>query len=152
MLREKLQLFEVLDTEALCAHVIRRSGFQLGHYEFENCLTFLIETAWEYSLTYQPSVPPRFAVHLKGLLGRRLVDWQRTRNGRTKWQFADRTYERVLPTFTSLDDRPVEAVDPQSVDAGAYSDSVARRVLRTRDSEQAGHDVEVGEAAAADAA
>ena len=39
-------------------------------------------------------------------LKRRLIDWRRSRMGLTRWQFRDRVYERTLPSFHPLTDRP----------------------------------------------
>ena len=107
LLNAKLALHEVDDVEGVCISAIRKAGLRLEHYEFEECLTYLIETSWELSLGYERGdFPSRFGVYLSRRLQQRLSDWQRSRNGRTKWQFADRTYIRPLPSLVSLEHRP----------------------------------------------
>ena len=41
-----------------------------------------------------------YALHI---LRQRVIDWDRKRLGRTKWQFKDKTYERPRPQLVSLD-------------------------------------------------
>jgi len=107
LLNAKLALHEVDDVEGVCISAIRKAGLRLEHYEFEECLTYLIETSWELSLGYERGdFPSRFGVYLSRRLQQRLSDWQRSRNGRTKWQFADRVYTRSLPSFVPLEHRP----------------------------------------------
>lgn len=147
MLQGKLSLYEVEDVESLCARVIQHSGLELSFHDHELLLAFLVETAWEISLTYQPSTPPRFAIYLQGILRRRVVDWQRNRNGRTRWQFADRTYERPRPQFCSLDDRLDEAEPGVSVDDEVHSRADLSRILGTGSSSTARTNDTLGTAA-----
>ena len=107
LLNAKLQLHEVEDVEGVCVSVIRRSGLELSHHDFEDCLTYLIETSWELSLRYEKGDhPSRFNFYLGRRLRIQLSEWQRRRYGRTKWQFADRTYIRPLPSMVSIEHRP----------------------------------------------
>jgi hypothetical protein len=104
LLSSRWVLHEVTDVEAVCASTLNRSGLQLSHADREDCLAFLLETAWKLSLAYDAGGrESRFGVYLSRKLNQRLVDWQRSRNGRTRWQFKDRTYERKLPELVSLD-------------------------------------------------
>src|ERR1043166_9721818 len=108
MLHGKLVLHDVRDAEALAAFVIGRSGLELSEQDNEELLTYLIETMWEMSLHYDNN-GIRFSTWATSTLKRRVVDWQRGNGGRTKWQFANRTYERQLPSFVALDDREERA-------------------------------------------
>ena len=104
MLPGKLVLHDVADAEGLCARIIQRSSLTLSFHEHEDLLAFLVETAWELSLSYEPgdlSFPPNFSTYANTILSRRCFDWKRGRSGRTKWTFSDRVYERALPTLLS---------------------------------------------------
>lgn len=119
-----LPLHDVRDTEAFCRSVITSSRLKLSRDDYDDCLAFLISTAWELSLRYDPGdSPPRFSTYARNLLARRLIDWQRKRFGRTKWQRAGgRTYERERVKLISLDahdserDPLVESLAARSVD------------------------------------
>ena len=133
MLNGKLSLFEVEDVEALCSRVIEQSQLELSFHDREDLLAWLLATAWQISEDYEPSDPPRFAVHLKGLLRKRIIDWQRGKY-RTRWQFADRTYERAQPILVPLEDRPDVPDHAQSVDVDVHSEAALRGLLRERGS------------------
>jgi len=144
MLSGKLALHDLADTEGLCAHVIQRSSLNLSYHEHEDLLTYLVETAWELSLTYRPGAGP-FSAYAAVRLRQRCTDWKRSQ-GRTRWQFSNRTYERTLPSFTTLDDRP-DGSDPSStVDVDRVRELDLRRLLGTRSGGPTWRDGEVGQA------
>lgn len=106
VLNGKLALYDVRDVEALAASIVQRAQPDLGFHDREDLVAELVETAWELSLGYQRGdtrFPPRFSVYVTPILKRRVVDWQRRRFGRTRWQFKDRVYERPAVTVHSLD-------------------------------------------------
>jgi DNA-directed RNA polymerase specialized sigma24 family protein len=101
-----LALHDVNDAEAFAAAIANRSRLTLSRDDREDLVQFLLVELWKLSLRYDrgdPKFPPRFGVYATGILQRRVVDWSRSRWGRTKWQFADRTYERKRPELVSLD-------------------------------------------------
>jgi hypothetical protein len=117
VLNEPLALHDVQDAEALCARVIERSGLSLSYHDAEDLLAYLVATAWALSLVYDrgdPQYPSGFSTYATRTLGLRLIDWQRSRFGRTKWKFSatssinagyrGRTIERERPALVSLDD------------------------------------------------
>ena len=153
MLNGKLSLHELDDVEGLCVNVIRSAQLELPHHDYEDCLAYLVETAWELSLVYeQGDFPSRFGVYLSRMLKRRVIDWQRQRHGRTRWQFAHGTYERELPTIVTLDDRPDGADDKlvDHADAGGLQDLLG--LQRARCGTAAGPEQEHDRAAARPAA
>lgn len=154
MLNGKLELWDVRDTEALCGRVIQMSGLELDHHEREELLAYLVALAWELSLEYEPGIIRRgFSLWVTTTLRRRVTDWHRQRNGRTKWQFANgRTHERQLPKFQSIDDRP-ELLDTYGpLEAGPDRLSSAGRLFGTGDSEDPRGDNGMGEDAVRTAA
>ena len=98
-----LALHDIADTEALAASIVHGSGLELSFHDREDLLAFLVATAWQLSLVYEPG-GISFSSWAGTTLRRRLVDWQRQRFGRTRWQFAGRSYERARPQLVSLDD------------------------------------------------
>jgi hypothetical protein len=121
LLSSRLSLFDVNDVEALCGSEIRRSSLNLSPQDWEELLVYLIESVWEASLRFEPgvirsksTVSPEadgqgFGCWARLTLRRRIVDWQRAKLGRTKWQFRKpdgsiRTYERELPQLVPFDD------------------------------------------------
>ena len=148
MLPGKLVLHDVADAEGLCARIIQRSSLTLSFHEHEDLLAFLVETAWELSLSYEPgdlSFPPNFSTYANTILSRRCFDWKRGQ-GRTRWQFANRTYERTLPVFTTLDDRPDNADSTSTVDVDRVRQLDLGRLLGTRGCGPARRNGEMGTA------
>lgn len=121
MLNGTFSLHDVRDVEALCGRLIQQSApNDLSHHDREDLLTYLIESCWELSRRYeQGSMRQGFSIWATVTLRRRIVDWQRSRNGRTKWAFADRVYERPIPELVSLDDREDGADHSIAMDADA---------------------------------
>jgi hypothetical protein len=151
LLPEGLPREQQIDVEPFAARIIQRSGLELHHSEHEELLAFLISLTWELSLQYRPGIIHKgFSTWAGITLSRRITDWQRSsaRGGRTKWQFADRTYERVLPDFISLDDRPDGPDSLSTVDLGRDSESPLEWIVRERDSEGTGRDNTLGQGSA----
>lgn len=119
LLNGKLALHDIDDTEALCVFVIKRSGLELSRQDREELLTQLIEDCWKLSLRFEHD-GISFSTWATTTLKRRVVDWQRQSGGRTKWQFANRTYERTLPSLVALDDREDGADHRLTVDADTH--------------------------------
>src|SRR5690242_20591314 len=129
MLQGKLTLHDIRDVEQFTGRIIQRAHLDLSAQDNEDLWAFLISTAWELSLLYErgdPQYPPQFSTYATNILRLRVKDWQRRDGRRTKWQFASHTYERVLPSFTTLDDRPDEPDPGEPVDAqvGGLSDLI----------------------------
>src|SRR4030095_237585 len=109
ILNGTFSLHEMEDVETWCSHIIRRTNLVLTDQDREDLLTYLIETAWQLSLTYQhgdPRFPPRFSVYAGGILPLRITDWRRQRWGRTTWQWNGNTYRREAPVLVSLNHEP----------------------------------------------
>jgi hypothetical protein len=93
----------VRDVEALCVSIVQRSSLELSHHEREDLTTYLIETCWSLSLRFEPG-GITFSTWAGNTLKLRLVDWQRSRKGRTKWAFANgSSYVRTRPEYVSFD-------------------------------------------------
>lgn len=132
--------------------VIKRSALQLAYHEQEDLLSYLVEEAWLFSVRYDQgrrAIGNGFGGSLKIALRNKVVDWQRQRNGRTKWQFKDRVYERVIPVFVPLEDRG-DGVDHSQLgdlDSGGLSDLLGLQRARggkgarsTEEADRPGHD------------
>lgn len=114
MLTGTLRLHDVEDVEGLCAFILQRANLELSYHDSEDCLAFLVESTWELSIRFEPGAG-RFSVWASAALRHRVIDWQRSRKGRTKWQFSDRTYERTLPSFVSYE---AEIAGPRRLSSG----------------------------------
>jgi hypothetical protein len=98
-----LKLHDLADAEALAGSIASKTG-GLSADDREDLKQFLLAECWRLSLNYDAAGrPPRFAHHAAGVLKLRVVDWRRSRFGRTKRQFAGHVYERARPQFVSLD-------------------------------------------------
>lgn len=106
MLQGTLSLYDIRDVEALAAKVVQQSNLELGYHDKEDLIAYLVSTCWELSLEWEPDESRSwgFAAWATTTLRRRVVDWDRSRKGRTKWQFKDRIYERPRPSFISYED------------------------------------------------
>lgn len=138
VLNERFALHDIRDVEAYCAQILHRHDHQLNPTDREDLLAYLIETAWELSLKYDPAGrPARFGVYAHPILQRRVTDWKRQRHGRTTWTFGTHTYTRPRPVVESLDElghaEPEAGRDPAA--HGDTGDLV--RLLRARGSSEA---------------
>jgi DNA-directed RNA polymerase specialized sigma24 family protein len=139
----KLALHDVDDAFALCSRVVSLSGLSLRWHEREDLVAYLVSECWALSLRYEPG-GIRFSTWATGTLRRRVVDWQRQRNGRTRWQFAGRVYERERPDLVPLDDGGLDvAVGRGGLDDGADLLPDRLRLLRARSRPPAGYDREI---------
>jgi hypothetical protein len=86
--------------------------------EREDLEAYLVSTLWEISLTYEPGrILKRFSTWAGIVLRRRVVDWQRAKLGRTKWQFRNadgslRVHKRERPQFVPFDSRVIDWSGP----------------------------------------
>lgn len=99
LLPTPLSLHDVRDVEGLARGVLSRRLESWGAYlrpaEYEDALSFLVQTCWELSLTYDPSKGLSFSTYATRTLKLRVVDWYRGR-------FGDSRYSQQQPTL-SLD-------------------------------------------------
>ena len=100
-----LALHDVDDAEAFVGAIVSRTGLELSWDAREDLQQFLLTTAWEISLTFEPGRSGvTFSSYAGTILRRRVVDWRRkSAGGRTKWTFKTHIYERRLPSFVSID-------------------------------------------------
>jgi hypothetical protein len=152
LLGSRLALHDVEDVERFCAAIVQRSRFNLGHYEHEDLTSYLIEECWQLSLRFEPG-GIRFSTYAGNTLGKRCHDWFRTHNGRTKWAFKDRVYERPpRPQFISLDhpecDRLGSSLGSSSLDDDEHRLADELRRLRARARRPGGRDDWLGDEAA----
>ena len=132
-----LELHDVRDAERLAAWVIQRSGLGLDREDREDLQQTLLLAVWQLSLQFDVAAGKPFGPFATTVLRRRLVDWQRQRFGRTRWQFKGSVYERPRPEFVPLDDsvrdRLDEADAKRSCDGSADLDPTCRWLWDTRD-------------------
>jgi hypothetical protein len=103
VLAGKLSLFDIDDVFAFTAAIVNRNRLRLSYHDQADLEAFLASTCWELSLKYRPGGIP-FSAFATRTLKLRIVDWQRAKFGRTKWQWSEGvTYERKRPEFVSLD-------------------------------------------------
>jgi len=118
VLNGKLRLHDIDDVEAFSAYLInrqRRDGY--NGYDYEELLTWFIESTWKLSLRYDPERGSSFRNFVASKL--RVASWERERFGRTRWVFSSHVYERPRPTFVPIEDRP------ELADTGIPADSAA---------------------------
>jgi DNA-directed RNA polymerase specialized sigma24 family protein len=80
LLSGRYSLLGIDDVEGFCAAIILRSQVDLAHHEHEDLLAYLVETAWELSLDFEPG-GISFSTYAGTTLRRRVIDWQRQRFG-----------------------------------------------------------------------
>jgi DNA-directed RNA polymerase specialized sigma24 family protein len=117
---ERLSLHDIDDGVAFVAAITNRSGLELSWADREDLQQFLLTTAWEISLTFEPGRSGvTFSSFAGTILRRRVVDWRRkSAGGRTKWTFKTHTYERQLPSFVPFDDSAVDRLERTQPEGG----------------------------------
>jgi DNA-directed RNA polymerase specialized sigma24 family protein len=103
-----LALFDVDDAHRFVCAIVSKSGLELSFHDRRDLEQHLFGEAWLLSLRFVPGGPKDFSGWAARILRLRVVDWQRQRNGRTRWSFRDSVYERQRPQFVSLDDPDVD--------------------------------------------
>lgn len=138
LLSRPWQLHDVQDVEALALYAIRRSRHtgDLRFHEREDLTAFVVAGIWECSRNFHPG-RGAFSTIATVAAARRIVDWQRLRNGRSRWQFGDHVYERERPQLVPLDDRPGEALAAREGDPADGCDPDLERLLGTGDRQRA---------------
>ena len=133
MLNGTLQLHDIQDVEAFCTTLIPHTWHtQLTPHDREDLTTWLIETCWELSLTYQPG-HIRFSTWAGNTLRKRTHDWLRQRNGRTIWKFKTHTYTRPKPVVISTDTEHGRALAESTSHLPPDRHTDLGRLLRDRD-------------------
>jgi len=126
-------LLGIQDVEAFCARIIERSGLELRYHDREDLLAYLIETAWDLSLGFEPEYSTVvFSTYCGTILRRRVVDWQRRRFGRSRWVFKDRVVVRPRVDVISIDASPSlldDTLDEEQSDREASSNSALAGLL-----------------------
>lgn len=134
MLNGTLTIGNIQDVEGYCNRVIERHRPGLHQQTREDLLAYLIATTWELHQRHRPGTLP-FSAYAHAQLPLRIVDWQRTRDGRTTWKFDGYTSRRpTRPTHASLDELG-DTLPPSMVDDPAHRDTDPMRLLRDRDRE-----------------
>jgi hypothetical protein len=153
VLNGRLSLHDIRDAEAFCQPIAQQAQLT-SHHDREELLAYLITELWILSKRYEPG-GITFSTWAGHTLRQRTYDWQRTRYGRTTWQFKDRTYTRKLPEFVSYEHeltrnnhgpgsdqhkptkRLVRAITQTPGDPSTHSVSDIAGLLRTRGSTEA---------------
>jgi DNA-directed RNA polymerase specialized sigma24 family protein len=136
LLSRPLPLFDVRDVEALCTGIVQRSRLTLDHHDREDLTAYLIATCWELSLRYEPG-QTSFSTWATTTLKLRVIDWNRKRNGRTRWQFSGHTYERERPRLVPLDAELVDTLPARAGDPALDSETALGGILDAGDSQEA---------------
>lgn len=169
LLGAKWVLLDVADVEGLIWKAVGHStaAAELRPHEQDDLVSYLLAEAWIISERFDASRGSVcFSTFLYASIQRRIVDFVRRERGRTKWQFADRTYERPHVELVSLnlfaqrgkDDSPSSGDSEHGelgrLIAGSMLDSDApgfasdMRALETRARRPSGRDNWMGDEAA----
>jgi hypothetical protein len=136
LLSSTFTLHDVRDVESFTGRIVERSGLRLSVEDREELHVYLIETCWEISIRFEPG-RISFSSFAGSTLPRRVIDWERQRFGRTKWQFRDRVYERPRVELVSLDADDSEHVRlGPSFAGGSLDDGEHRLADQLRDLDQ----------------
>jgi hypothetical protein len=137
VLNGRLSLWDIRDAEAFCKPIAQQAQLT-SHHDREELLAYLITELWILSKRYEPG-GITFSTWAGHTLRQRTYDWQRTRYGRTTWQFKDRTYTRTLPTIVSTDTLPGgnRSLSTPDGDLATHGVSDLAGLLRTRSSTEA---------------
>jgi hypothetical protein len=135
-----LALYDIADTAGFVGAIVNRSGLALSWSDREDLEQYLLSTAWEISLTFEPGRGSvGFSTYAGNILRRRTHDWVRQKNGRTIWRFGDgRVHERPRPQLLSFDDdaerdRLVDTLGTGTGDSETDRDEDLGRLYATRD-------------------
>jgi DNA-directed RNA polymerase specialized sigma24 family protein len=162
LLSRPLQLHDARDVEALIWKAIDTSPHVAGtsFHDREDLCAYLLGVVWELSLSYNPDRGRvTFTTFAYTTARLRIIDFQRSRNGRTRWQWSSHSYERnPRPAVVSLDgddperDRLVQAQQRGGLDGDSSGFADELRALDRRSSgpgrrQDSGCDETDGEAA-----
>ena len=134
-----LALYDIADTVGFVGAIVNRSGLELSWSDREDLEQYLLATAWEISLTFDPGKGSvGFSTYAGNLLRRRTHDWVRQRNGRTVWRFSGgRIHTRERPQLVPFDDsvrhRLDESLAERDGDREAARDEGLGRLFAERD-------------------
>jgi DNA-directed RNA polymerase specialized sigma24 family protein len=141
LLSNRFELFDIADTAGFVGAIVNRSGLALSWSDREDLEQYLLVTAWEISLTFEPGKGSvGFSTYAGNILRRRTHDWVRQRNGRTVWKFSGgRVHTRERPQLVPFDNAVRDRMDQSFAegdgDREADWDSPLGRLLRERDRE-----------------
>jgi DNA-directed RNA polymerase specialized sigma24 family protein len=147
-----LQLHDVDDTQRFVATIVNGSGLELSWSDRQDLEQSLLVVAWEISLSYEPGrIRKGFSTWAGIILRRRIVDWQRAKLGRTKWQFRNpdgsiRTYERERPQLVPFDDSArdrLEQNQPEGAGDSAAGGDLSLAGLDSEGDRQRARDLEL---------
>ena len=148
LLSRPFALFDVRDVEGLALKAINDGQrVELRPHQRDDLCAYLIGEIWALSLRFDPARGSfaAFAYHTARL---RKIDWLRKEHGRTRWQFAGRTYERERPLLVSLDGPDRHQLDDALATGGgdpaSDSDQDLGGVVGARDSARARDDETLG--------
>jgi hypothetical protein len=139
LLRSPLRLFDIQDVEGMAASIAWATCPDLQFHEREDLVAWLVSECWLLSQRYEPDRGINFSTFAGTTLRRRVVDWKRQgRDGRTVWQFKDRTYVRPLPQLVPLDDAGLDgALASWAGDPAADRDAACGGLLERGDRSRA---------------
>jgi DNA-directed RNA polymerase specialized sigma24 family protein len=106
-----LEFHNVADASAFVWAIVRKTGRELDYHDAEDLHQYLFVELWRLSVRYVPGGAD-FDGWAAKILKLRVVDWERQRNGRTKWAFKDHVHERARPALVPLDDAAMGGADP----------------------------------------
>lgn len=135
LLSQTLALHDVKDVEATCRSILdrvllSRGVSYLAPDQYEDALTYFVETAWEMSRRYDPekvrnadgSIGMSFSTYLHRFLPARLADWYRQR-------FVDIRYVDA-PTLVGEEHAAFAAASPVGMSWGEQAGSVEEVIDR----------------------
>jgi glycine/D-amino acid oxidase-like deaminating enzyme len=133
-----LALHDVPDVEALVRGIVIRNGSELSFDDELELRQHLLVRCWEISLRYQPGrIEKGFAAWATIKLKFEIIDWQRKRWGRTRWQFKDNVHTRELPRLVEFDETVANRLDEiestRAGDPAASSDEDCGGLFAQRD-------------------
>jgi hypothetical protein len=126
---EPVVLWNIDDAERFASRIVERRRLDwLQAHERDDLVVFLVETAWELSLRYEP-MSFAFSQWVRPTLDRRVTDWLRR-------EFFDARYVSGPPELVPLDDpehdRLGAALTGSSVDHGEHRLAAELRSLEAR--------------------
>lgn len=129
LLSARFSLHDVDDVEALAWKVIGADRrLHLAQHQCDELCTYLVSEIWRLSLRYEPGRGNvTFASFAYRTASLRVTDWLRLEFGRSRWQWADSSYERERPELVSLDaDDPEHGGVGAPLSAGSVDDGAPR--------------------------
>ncbi len=137
VLHGTLTLHDIEDVEAYCAHIVliqlREWRAHLGPEDYDDLITFIIETVWELSTRYDHRPGSTFSTYAGRIARLRIADWYRRHPEFGRSQARKNTEHISLEDHTDDGLRLGHTLASSNGDPGESGDPYVTRLYDPRD-------------------